>query len=200
MFDSGIKASALINQIKDEADIAVPVSDESYVLWLNSLEQLLYTELIREQGKIEISDTEASVLNIETINVPSGENAVRFEDIYTIYADKTQLIFSTAASGVIFPDTYYKIGNNIGLNLSKTSEKIVIIYYVKPALKTVSDISAKNVMLPIEFIDLAKAKLRGEAYKLVNEDALSAKWLNDYNILLETFKAWLSEKQSKFGM
>ena len=200
MFDSGIKASALINQIKDEADIAVPVSDESYVLWLNSLEQLLYTELIREQGKIEISDTEASVLNIETINVPSGENAVRFEDIYTIYADKTQLIFSTAASGVIFPDTYYKIGNNIGLNLSKTSEKIVIIYYVKPALKTVSDISAKNVMLPIEFIDLAKAKLRGEAYKLVNEDALSAKWLNDYNILLETFKTWLSEKQSKFGM
>lgn len=200
MFDSGIKASALIKQIKDEADIAVPVSDESYVLWLNSLEQLLYTELIREQGKIEISDTEASVLNIEAINVPSGENAVRFEDIYTIYADKTQLIFSTAASGVIFPDTYYKIGNNIGLNLKKTPEKIVIIYYVKPALKTISDISAKNVMLPIEFIDLAKAKLRGEAYKLVNEDALSAKWLNDYNILLETFKAWLSEKQSKFGM
>ncbi len=200
MFDSGIKASALINQIKDEADIAVPVSDESYVLWLNSLEQLLYTELIREQGKIEISDTEASVLNIEAINVPSGENAVRFEDIYTIYADKTQLIFSTAASGVIFPDTYYKIGNNIGLNLKKAPEKIVIIYYVKPVLKTVSDISAKNVMLPIEFIDLAKAKLRGEAYKLVNEDALSAKWLNDYNILLETFKTWLSEKQSKFGM
>ena len=200
MFDSGIKASALINQIKAEADIAVPVSDESYVLWLNSLEQLLYTELIREQGKIEIGDTEASVLNIEAINVPSGENAVRFEDIYTIYADKTQLIFSTAASGVIFPDTYYKIGNNIGLNLKKTPEKIVIIYYVKPALKTVSDISAKNVMLPIEFIDLAKAKLRGEAYKLVNEDALSAKWLNDYNILLETFKTWLSEKQSKFGM
>jgi hypothetical protein len=71
---------------------------------------------------------------------------------------------------------------------------------VKPELKTISNYASKYVMLPIEFIDLIKAKLRGEAYKYANEDNLAAKWLNDYNVLVETFKAWLSNKQPEFGI
>jgi len=55
-------------------------------------------------------------------------------------------------------------------------------------------------MLPIEFIDLAKAKLRGEAYKVANEDSLAAKWINDYNMLVETFKAWIERERANFGM
>ena len=200
MFDSGIKAAALIEQIENEADIAIPIAKESFVSWLNALEQLLYTELIQEQGKIELDGVNGSVVGIDALNVPNGENAIRFEDIHTIYADKTQLIESTAASGVIFPDTFYKIGVDIGLNLKKQPEKVTIIYFVKPELKTTDNISTKNVMIPVEFIDLAKAKLRGEAYKVANEMELSAMWLNDYNVLLETFKAWLSGKQPEFGM
>lgn len=200
MFDSGIKASALIEQIENEADIAIPIAKESYVSWLNALEQLLYTELIQERGKIELDGVNGSVIGIDTLNVPNGENAVRFEDIHTIYADQTQLIESTVASGVIFPDTYYKIGNDIGVNLKKEPEKVKIIYFVKPKLKTTDNISTLNVMIPVEFIDLAKAKLRGEAYKVANEGELAAMWINDYNVLLETFKAWLSGKQPEFGM
>ena len=200
MFDSGITASALIEQIKDEADIAIPIPDATYVLWLNALEQLLYTELIQEQGKIELDGVNGSVIAIDTLNVPNGENAVRFEDIHAIYADETQLIKSTVASGVLFPNTYYKIQNDVGLNLKNQPEKLKIIYFVRPALKTVDNISTEYVMLPIEFIDLAKAKLRGEAYKVANEDNLAAKWINDYNVLLETFKAWISGKQSEFGI
>ena len=200
MFDSGIKASALIEQIENEADIAIPIAKESYVSWLNALEQLLYTELIQEQGKIELNGVNGSVIGIDTLNVPNGENAVRFEDIHAIYADQTQLIESTVASGVIFPDTYYKIGNDIGVNLKKEPEKVKIVYFVKPELKTTDNIGTKNVMIPVEFIDLAKAKLRGEAYKVANEGELAAMWINDYNVLLETFKAWLSGKQPEFGM
>lgn len=200
MYDSGITVSDLINQIKEEADISYPIPDSSYVMWLNALEQLLYTELIQEQGKIMLDGVSDSVISMDALTVPIGENAVRFEDIHAIYADKTQLIQSTVASGVIFPDTYFKTQNNIGLNLKKQPEKLIIIYFVRPALKTADNIDTERVMIPVEFIDLAKAKLRGEAYKIANEDALSAKWINDYNILLETFKAWLSGKQSEFGI
>ena len=353
MFDSGIKASELIAQIKDEADIAIPISDESYISWLNALEQLLYSEIIQEQKKYTfnkyspvfvtplnlypvleaktindvvmtvvspgtykftptsavsgtsskgariswtvtlpagwytLSDnvtfplsattgfgsihvysyktggviqtvsstpsTRSSVqfsLNEQTkldiyIDIPvgkqfpsggyvispqleagmvhhdfvqpfesytempllrcdfpahEGEASLRFEDVYAVYADRTQLIKSTPTSGVIFPHTYYKDDNYLGMNVSEFPDKFTVVYIVRPVEKTSENDASTNVMLPAEFIDLAKAKLRGEAYKLANEFELSAMWLNDYNTLLETFKAWLTAKKPEFGM
>lgn len=200
MFNSGISAKDLVAQLKNEVDVAIPIPNVSYVSWLNSLEQLLYTELIQEQGVLELDSVSSGVIGIDTLNVPNGENAVRFEDIHAIYADDVQLIESTLASGVIFHNTYYKVSNNIGLNMKKQPQTIKIIYYVRPALKTEDNADTEYVKVPIEFIDLVKAKLRGEAYKLANEDSLSAKWINDYNVLLETFKMWLTGKQSEFGL
>lgn len=206
MLDSKIKTVDLINQIKAEADISYPLPDESYIMWLNSLEQLLYTEVIQEQGKVELSKTNTDLTNIadvfvetEKLSVPTGESMPRFEDIYTIYADNTQLIKTTVTSGGIFPDTYYKLRNGIAMNLRKEPEKLKIIYIVKPELKTEKNYESSTVKIPVEFIDLVKAKLRGESYKIANEDGLAAKWLNDYNILLETFKLWVANKQSNFG-
>ena len=200
MFDSGIKAKNLIDQIRDEADIAYPISDASFIIWLNALEQLLYTELIREQNEVSVSVGDVPTVNLGSESHSSDENTMRFEDIHAVYAGETQLILSTVASESIFPNTYYKIGNNIGLNVKDGVSSVLIVYFVKPKLKTADNISTTNVMLPVEFIDLAKAKLRGEAYKLANEDGLAAKWINDYNTLLEVFKTWLSGKAPQFGL
>lgn len=198
MFDSGITAKSLIDGIISEADIALSIQPPVYIDWLNATEQLLYTEVIKEQKSIELtySTDEIAMSDLAV----QGENSKRFEDVYAVFADSTQLIKSTLTSGVIFKDTYYKTDDKIGLNLSRTPEYIKIIYFVKPELKTISNYEIKKVMLPIEFIDLIKAKLRGEAYKYANEDNLAAKWLNDYNVLVETFKAWLSNKQPEFGI
>lgn len=207
MFDSRMKAADLIRQIKDEADISYPLPDIIYIMWLNSLEQLLYTEVIQEQGKTELcktdtdtTDTSEIFIEIEKLSVPTGESKLRFEDIYTIYADDTQLIKTTVTSGEIFLDTYYKLRNGIAMNLRKEPDKLKFIYIVRPELKTEENYASLTVKIPAEFIDIAKAKLRGEAYKIANEDSLAAKWLNDYNILLETFKLWITNKQSSFGM
>lgn len=206
MFDSGISVKKLLQDLNTEVDIALDIPDETYVEWLNSLQQLLYTEFIKEQRRIVLNSLLSSPIDISSIPIGENENRPRFEDIYAIYADDVQLIRSTVTSGIIFPYTYYKDNNNIGYNTrlvdgeQVTPDKLTIVYIVKPALIDYNDIENVNVMIPIEFIDLVKAKLRGEAYKLANEDVLSAKWLNDYNILLENFKMWISEKNSNFGI
>ena len=199
MFNSGITTREIIDQINAEADIALEIPDQSYIDWLNALEQLLYSEIIKEQKKFKCSLPELSPIALDDIDVSTEESPVRFEDIHAIYADDTQLTKSTVASGEIFPNTFYKIDNKLAYNIRHHKE-IEGVYHVRPKLKTRENTESTYVMLPIEFIDLAKAKLRGEAYKLANEDSLAAKWLNDYNILLETFKAWIAEKSSTFGM
>lgn len=210
MFNSGISVKDLVEELNTEVDIALDIPDKTYVQWLNALQQLLYTEFIKEQRRIVLNSSLSSPLSnpIEISSIPKveNENPPRFEDIYAVYADDVQLIKSSVTSGVIFPYTYYKDNNNIGYNtrivdgVQVMPGKLTIVYIVKPALIDYNDIENAKVMMPIEFIDLVKAKLRGEAYKLANEDVLSAKWLNDYNILLENFKMWISEKNSNFGI
>ena len=199
MFNSGIKVTDLIKQINSEADIALDIPNESYVQWLNSLQQLLYTEVIKEQKKVVLEPPFDSSLIEMSDFAESGENDPIFEDIHAVYSGEIQLIKSTVASGVIFPYTYFKFTNKLGFNTT-VEKNITIIYFVKPELINPKAIGESKVMLPIEFIDLATAKLRGEAYKLANEDALAAKWLNDYNVHLETFKAWIVSKSANFGM
>lgn len=197
MFDSGRTASALISELKSEVDAAPEIPNGHYLDWLNTLEQLLYSDIIKEQRRVKVKPVKNKV-DLSKIAVATGEDNVRYEDIYTVYSGETQLIETTLTSGVIFEDSYFKENNGLSVCPSEPIAGIEIIYFVRPALKTSS--SSGNVMLPAEFLDMAKAKLRGEAYKLVNEDALAAKWINDYNALLESFKIWMAEKQPKFGM
>ena len=198
MFDSGIPANSLIKDLKSEVDVAYEIPDGTYMTWLNALEQLLYSEFIIEQGKILVINPTTDKINITSLTVPAGESPVRFEDIYTVYADGAQLIKSTLTSGSIFPNTFYKHGVDVGYNADDEVSEMTIIYFVRPKIKTAG--SAVHVMAPYEFIELVKAKLRGEAYKLCNEDAAAAKWLNDYNALLENFRQWLALRQAGFGM
>ena len=219
MFYSTIAVKDLIEELSKEADIAPDIPAAAYVQWLNSLQQLLYTEVIKEQKKVTLSyleDSEAvpagfepqqdfftgSPVYLSSLPIAAVENKPRFEDIYAVYADKKQLKKSTVASGAIFPDTFYKEDNNLGFNTSPLPSELTIVYFVRPALITVNEeaVDDSKVMIPAEFIDLVKAKLRGEAYKLANEDSLAAKWLNDYNVLLETFKLWVSGKSPDFGL
>lgn len=198
MFDSGISASALIDDLKNEVDIAIPVPDSLYLSWLSSLEQMLYTEIIQEQHSVSVSASDG-VISLSEIPVDDEQDKIRFEDIYAFYADDTQYIKSTLTSGNIFPETYYKKENNVAYNAPEPPQNIKIIYFIRPALKT-AETAENHVCVPPEFIDLVKAKLRGEAYKIANEDAIAAKWLNDYNVLLETFKVWIAGKAPNFGM
>ena len=61
--------------------------------------------------------------------------------------------------------------------------------------------TVENFYCPVVVYSINEiAELRGEAYKLCNEDAVAAKWLNDYNALLDSFRQWLVLRQPNFGM
>lgn len=205
MFNSKVTAKELVAELKKEVDIAIPISDASYVLWLNELEHLLYTEIIKEQKLYakKIENADAGILLLTAIPVAEEESPVRFEDIYAVYVDDVQLMKSTVASGAIFKNTFFKQDESIGFNINEDAKDLKIVYFVKPALKTVDEggnAKEEYISIPIEFMELVKDKLRGEAYKVANEDGLASKWLNEYNVLLETFKVWINNKAAQFGM
>lgn len=215
MFYSGITVRELINSIKDEADIAPVVNDDNYIHWINALEQMLYSEIIKEQNESVIV-AELGTIKISDIEQNGTDEApIRFEDIHAMYAhsDDTidsknvQLKKSTPATGDYLPNCYFKLENNICFSqgfydkeLYPNGRAVRIIYFSRPKLKTKNTMEIDEIMLPAEFVELMKAKIRGEAYKLANEDALAAKWLNDYNVLLENFKIWISSKSPSFGI
>ena len=204
MFDCGISAAELIEDVISEADIAIPISNRQYVQWLNSLEQMLYTEIIKEQHRITISAADNNIIDLEAAETSENQARLRFEDIYAVYTDNgVQLTKTTVTSGTIFPNSYYKQDNNMAYNTLFPAESIDIVYFIRPALKAVDETDAVregNINVPPEFIDLIKTKLRAEAYKLANEDSIAAKWISDYNVLLETFKEWINNKAPQFGM
>ena len=196
MFNSGKSVSELITELRDEVDIALEIPTSTYLLWLNTIEQLCYSEIIKEQREVKVL-APTTPISMESLTVSEEEAPIRFEDIYAVYADDVQLMKTTLASGQIFPDTFYKHNDDLGFNSPYKTKELKIVYFARPKVKTSED---GNVMLPIEFIDLVKAKMRGEAYKLVNEDAFAGKWLNDYNMMLENFKVWCGNRASQFGM
>ena len=208
MFDSGISAEDFIENLKSEVDIAVPISNANYVMWLNTVEQLLYTEYIKEltSYSVEVKDyfPFPGFLTMSKIFIGEGEESPRFEDVYAVYADGVQLSKTTFASGeMVFSHTYYKKDNGIGISGYDDINVLTVIYSIKPKLKTTDkngNITGGNVMIPPEFLTLVSAYIRGEAYKIANEDTIAAKWINDYNVLLETFKMWIDKRKSNFGL
>jgi len=219
MFDSGISAAHLISAVKSEVDAAAEIPEERYIWTLTALEQLLYGEVIREYGIVTAAAEapgETTAVSMGALWVPAGESPVRFEDIKAVYINAPspaegvyyshlhgrELTRTTPGNGRIFSNVYFKLGPDLYCKASGGTNitEVTVVYFVRPAAKTVENIGSVNVMLPAEFADIASAKLRGEAYKLMNEDALAAKWLSDYNAGVETLKAWAAAREPKFGV
>ena len=202
MFDSGISVESFIKDIKSEADIAPDITDAKYISWINALEQVLYSDIIREQRKVDIEVLDFKGEYIDKVPITKGANEadVRFEDIISVFKGETQLIKTSLLSGGIFNDSWFNNGGVLWVNTTLTSEDdtITVFYHVRPAEKSGAD--GEKIMLPAEFMDLMYSYVRAEAYKYANEDALSAKWQAEYNARLEIFKAWVDARRPSFGM
>lgn len=202
MYDSGIKCTELVNAVLSETDISVMVSDDSWYRWLSSVEQFVYTEIINEYASQDIlySEISENKVDLTTISVPATCDNVIYDDIIAVYADDIRLEKSGIIGVTDFSDKalYYSDYNgNVVLSISDIPNNIRLIYRLRPKIKTSK--SSDSVFVPIEFIDMVAARMRGEAYKIANEDGLAGKWLGDYNTQLESFKIWAAKRDIKYG-
>lgn len=202
MFDSGISVESFIKDIKSEADIAPDITDTKYISWINALEQVLYSDIIREQREAGFVLVNYKGEYIGKVSIEKGNNEadVRFEDIISVFKGDTQLIKTSLLSGGIFNDCWFNNGGVLWVNTTFKNEDdtITVFYHVRPAEK--SSANEEVINLPAEFMDLMYSYVRAEAYKYANEDALSAKWQAEYNARLEIFKAWIDARRPSFGM
>lgn len=221
MFNSGVTVAELITSLEAEVDIAGDLAPSFFVNHINAVEQMLYSDIIKEQAVIGIDNPKPLIDLSELKDESEKPYNIRFEDIYTVFAcdhknneeheedervrevngyefNDYQLFKTTLTSGVIFGDTWWNDGGKLGINTDK--KHIKIVYYVRPVRKTGKPKENECISLPPEFVDLIKCRLRAEMYKAVNEDELAVKWLNDYNVLVETFSAWVENRRPSFGM
>lgn len=201
MYDSGIKASRLIADTISETDVWIDIPMTDYLGWIDEVEQLLYSEIIKETATYEKSASvnTSGEVDLNSVSTDGESDKPRFDDIYAVYADGVQLIHTEGNVGHIFPDCYWKDGGNLKYRLEKAPSKLTIYYFVRPKLKTSAGGDQKTIKLPPEWVGIIRAKLRGEAYKVVNEDNQAAKWINDYNILIQQFTQYMSARKPELG-
>ena len=202
MYKSGITAAELIESVKEEVDISLAVSESAWVRAINAVEQFLYTEVLKEYIAVPLSPANfpEDGVALGDIPMPNGAAVPEFDDIIRVFADENEVERAGAVGFYEFPEKQmYCSGydGTVRLNLTESPAEIVLIVRLRPSLK--GENSADEVALPPEFIDLVAARMRGEIYKIANEDGLAAKWLSDYNSQLETFKVWAAKRNERFG-
>lgn len=202
LYDSGIAAKDFIRSVAEEADITVTIAPESWVRWLNTVEQFVYTEIFRElvSYTTTVCGLEETVLPLARIPVLPGAAPVAYDDLVKVYVNHIELDKTSVTSSLVFRDKplyYTDYGGNLCLSLSAFPCCVTVVHLLRPALKEVD--SKEPVRLPVEFVDLAAARMRGEAYKIANEDGLSAKWLSDYNTQMENLKLWAAARKGTYG-
>lgn len=206
MYDSGITLSQLISDVRSEADVSLAIPDSLYVRTVNAVEQFLYTEILKEYvlhsfdpADDDYDGTYSYI--IADIAVPAGCDTPNYDDIVRVWADGDQIEKSSAGTAHEFPEKnlcYTDYNGNLIVQ-SQPFNSLNVLVRIRPALKTVG-VSGAKVMVPPEFIELVASRMRGEAYKVANEDGQAAKWLAEYNAQVENFKVWAAARNDRYGV
>lgn len=202
MYNAGITADELIKTVESEADVSFAIPRETWIRAINTVEQFLYMEILKEYIAVRIPYADVVDNSIELSSVPVNEGAAvpNYDDVIRVFADENEVERSGAVGAVEFPEKqlyYTRYGGDLTLALEDYPDEIVLIVRLRPKLK--DNDGADLVAVPPEFVYMVAAKMRGEAYKIANEDALAAKWLSDYNAQLENFKVWAMARNARYG-
>lgn len=205
MYNSGVKVKDFLDAVEQEADIVVEIPYTTRLRWLTAVEQFAYTEVLKEYARatMDLTSEPTDVIRLDTLAVPEGADIPIYDDIIRVYGeDGHEIRKAGAVAGYEFPDYdlfYTDYRGHLILSTRIEQASVTVIYRIRPALKVSGNDTVLNVALPAEYLDMAGAKIRGEAYKIANEDGLAAKWLADYNQQIENFKVWAASRNERYG-
>lgn len=191
MYESSMTVSALFELARNATDIAPQVDDEYYLLWLNSLEGLIYTGAVRQCGVYECTVSEGKV-DLSEIELSSSQALPRGCDVRAVYLNGRELARVDASDLPRHPERacFYADGSTLYLQSpSGVGGRAQVVYLCRPAVKTAQDLSA-YVALPDEFLPMALDYLVGCAYALICEDGQAANRFAAYNAAMEEFIEW----------
>ena len=205
MLHSTTTAAQIIETARGNTDISFEVTDAEMLLWLNALEQLLYSDVIRFQRRVTAENpAKDALIRYDSFVYAEDESQMEARDVLSVAADGIELDRVSAGWGqmwlagqrpVWYPDT-----DGIRLSLDKSPELLEIAYTVRPKLFTEDAMDTDTIHIAPEFLPMVIANLRGNLYHVANENALAAQWFGDYNTQLETFKAWCADHLRHYGV
>ena len=201
MYNSNITVRQLYSMLLEDVDIAVSVNTDLFCLWLDSLQQMLYSEIIRHQRYTSIEGDGDAIL-FSSLAHADDEAVPEARDIVAVFADNAEAQRVSGGIGRILHGerpAWYDGGSGICLLLPYSVDRMQVAHIVRPAAVTSDKMDTDCVRVPSEFVPMVLARMRGEMYKVANEDMLSAKWLSDYNTELETFKVWAVNHNKMYG-
>lgn len=197
MFQAAITVGTLIDSVAEGMGLYTEIDRSVYRDVLNECLCTLYSDVIDERAMCLVK-SDNGLITYRAITVPQGQSAVRAADVRAVLyrdrplqylpPDKFHLVVT--ADG----DFYTLKADGIYLTPTRSTTDLQILYTVRPQRYGAGDEGAA-VPFPNEYLSLLRAKLRGEAYKLANEDGFAAKWLGEYNNALAAFAAAYGRKE-----
>ncbi len=191
MLHSSITVGKLIEQVEKDMGLYKEIDRAVYLDALNECLCRLYHEVIDERASAACLSKDGKIAYGD-IPVGTGQDGVRATDIRGVrYAEKPLQYLPPDRFGAVKSadgDFYTTKKDGIYLTPTRSTINLYVTYTVRPQRFGAGDMNGA-VPFPNEYLFCLRAKLRGEAYKLVNEDALSAKWLAEYNEGVAAFAA-----------
>ena len=190
-YRSNIPVSHLIMAVADDIDVFPAIENASYIAWYNDIVQSIYKSIIKPY--IIVKTKAHGTVKLSNVFIPGGVSFPEGAQMYLeINGTRRKLLIVDREQDLIFRDSAY-IGSDeikINSNLLDSSPDLVIELLMPPTVVTADNMSDITVPFPIEYHDMIAAKLKGEAFKMCNQDNTAAKYLNDFNASLEDFKAY----------
>ena len=192
MFTSSINAKTLLDETVAELGLYEEIPRATFRRVLNETLGLLYGEVVREEGEVSCAPKDGAV-SFSSLSMPSDSASLREEDIllirkgslYIHYLPPHRFSLVQSADG-----NFYTVSDKTILFTPTFSGHGMTLFYRRRPRPYSENDEGRVIPIPDEYVPLIRAKLRGEIFKLANEDALAAKWLGEYNALLPAFAAY----------